>query len=144
MRGEKPNRTFVLYSQMEVKIDMDSMRIYQGLPTAGSTGVRQRTPQAATVGAFADILQQVDNRVTFSKHAAQRMEMRGISCSDQDLARLDTTVDRMAAKGARESLIYLNDTALVVSIPQRTVVTAVDGANAKENIFTNIDSAAIL
>ncbi len=96
------------------------------------------------MGAFADILQQVDNRVTFSKHAAQRMEMRGISFSDQDLARLDTTVDRMAAKGARESLIYLNDTALVVSIPQRTVVTAVDGANAKENIFTNIDSAAIL
>ena len=143
MRGEKPNRTFVLYSQMEVKIDMDSMRIYQGLPTAASPGARS-TPRAATVGAFADILQQVDNRVTFSKHAAQRMEMRGISFSDQDLARLDTTVDRMAAKGARESLIYLNDTALVVSIPQRTVVTAVDGANAKENIFTNIDSAAIL
>lgn len=128
---------------MEVKIDMDSMRIYQGLPTAASPGARS-TPRAATVGAFADILQQVDNRVTFSKHAAQRMEMRGISFSDQDLARLDTTVNRMAAKGARESLIYLNDTALVVSIPQRTVVTAVDGANAKENIFTNIDSAAIL
>ena len=50
----------------------------------------------------------------------------------------------MAEKGAKESVIYMNDTALVVSVANRTVITAMDGSSAKENIFTNIDSAAIL
>ena len=50
----------------------------------------------------------------------------------------------MAQKGAREALIYLNDVALIVSVANRTVITAMDGASAKDNIFTNIDSAAIL
>ena len=41
-------------------------------------------------------------------------------------------------------MILLKETALVVSVKNRTVITAVDEASAKENIFTNIDSAAIL
>ena len=50
-------------------------------------------------------------------------------------------MDRAAQKGARESLVLLDDVALVVSIKNRTVITAVDAANLKENVFTNIDSA---
>ena len=56
----------------------------------------------------------------------------------------DDAVDKMAQKGARESLIYMNDMAFVVSVANRTVITAMDGKSARENIFTNIDSAAIL
>jgi len=33
--------------------------------------------------------------------------------------------------------------ALIVSIKNRTVITAVDGQSLKENVFTNIDSAVI-
>ena len=88
---------------------------------------------AATGASFADILQKAsDNRrVTFSSHALQRMESRNLSFSEKDLQKLDDTVNRMAQKGARESLIYMNDMALVVSVANRTVIT-------------NIDSAAIL
>jgi flagellar operon protein len=50
----------------------------------------------------------------------------------------------MSKKGSKESLIYLDDIAMVVSVENRTVITAMDGSNAKKNIFTNIDSAAIL
>ena len=60
------------------------------------------------------------------------------------LQKLDDAVDKMAQKGARESLIYMNDMAFVVSVANRTVITAMDGKSARENIFTNIDSAAIL
>ena len=42
-----------------------------------------------------------------------------------------------------ESLVYLDGTAFVVSVPKRTVITAMDG-RTKDNIITNIDSAAIL
>ena len=72
------------------------------------------------------------------------MKARGIDLSDEELSKLDDAVSKMASKGARESLIYMNDVALVVSIKNRTVITAMDGMSAKDNIFTNIDSAAIL
>ena len=80
----------------------------------------------------------------FSNHAIQRLNDRNLNFSEEDLAKLDDTVARMAEKGAKESVIYMNDTALVVSVANRTVITAMDGSSAKENIFTNIDSAAIL
>ncbi len=93
---------------------------------------------------FADILAKQQTKVKFSKHANERLRDRRIDLSDQQLAKLDDTVERMAEKGARESLIYMNDMAFLVSVKNRTVITAMDGTSAKENIFTNIDSAAIL
>ena len=38
----------------------------------------------------------------------------------------------------------VDDVALVVSIKNRTVITAVDKDHLKENVFTNIDSAVIV
>ena len=64
--------------------------------------------------------------------------------SATDLKKLDHAVEKIAQKGAKESLIMLNDVALVVSVKNKTVITAMDGASAKDNIFTNIDSAMII
>ena len=83
-------------------------------------------------------------QVSFSRHAVERLESRRLDLSEQDLAKLDDTVEKMAHKGARESLIYLNDIALVVSVANRKVITAMDGSSARENIFTNIDSAVLI
>lgn len=99
---------------------------------------------ALTGASFADILQSASRKVSFSNHALQRLESRQLDLSQDDLQRLDDAVDKMAQKGARESLIYMNDMAFVVSVANRTVITAMDGKSARENIFTNIDSAAIL
>ena len=117
------------------------------LPVDNSSLTQRKTNHntTATTGAsFADIMQKASQRVTFSSHALQRMESRNLNFSEKDLQKLDDTVTKMAQKGARESLIYMNDMALVVSVANRTVITAMDGNSAKENIFTNIDSAAIL
>lgn len=81
--------------------------------------------------------------LTFSGHAARRMEQRGVQLDDARMRRLQTAVERAEAKGSRDSLILLDDLALVVSIKHHTVVTAVDEANQKEHIFTNIDSVVI-
>ncbi|MDD4343286.1 MAG: flagellar biosynthesis protein, partial [Eubacteriales bacterium] len=40
--------------------------------------------------------------------------------------------------------ILMDDLAFVVSIKNRTVITAVDGNSMKDNVFTNIDSAVII
>ncbi len=110
-----------------------------GNPAAGQAKREKKNP-----GDFADVLANVETKVKFSKHAIERLRDRRIDLSDQELAKLDDTVERMEAKGARESLIYMNDLAFLVSVKNRTVITAMDGTSAKENIFTNIDSAAIL
>lgn len=38
----------------------------------------------------------------------------------------------------------MKDMALIVNIPNRTVVTAMDGNAMKDNVFTQIDSAVII
>jgi flagellar operon protein len=52
-------------------------------------------------------------------------------------------VDRAAAKGSRDSLVLLDQTAMVVSVKNRTVITALGRDQARDNVFTNIDSAVI-
>ena len=51
--------------------------------------------------------------------------------------------DRAEQKGSKDSLVLLDDLAFVVSVKNKTVVTAVDSNRAKENVFTNIDSVVI-
>ncbi|TAJ19710.1 MAG: flagellar biosynthesis protein [Dehalococcoidia bacterium] len=79
----------------------------------------------------------------FSKHAQKRLEQRGIDLDGARMARLEQAVGQAAAKGSRDSLILLDEMALVVSVQNRTVVTAMDQQSTKEQVFTNIDSVVI-
>lgn len=80
----------------------------------------------------------------FSAHAMQRLQSRNIHLSNEDVARMNVMADKAAEKGAKQSLFMLRDVAMVVSIKNRTVITAVDGDSMRENVFTNIDSAAVI
>ena len=93
--------------------------------------------------AFDDVLAQKTGKLHFSSHALQRVERRGIGLGDEVLGRLQSGVDRAAAKGSRESVVLVDGTAFVVSIRNRTVITAVDQEHMREHVFTNIDSAVI-
>jgi flagellar operon protein len=81
--------------------------------------------------------------VQFSGHALQRIERRQIDVSPQTLVRLQEGVARAAGKGARESVVLVDGTAFVVSVKNRTVITAVDPGHMRDHVFTNIDSAVI-
>jgi flagellar operon protein len=81
--------------------------------------------------------------VRFSAHAQRRLEARHIDFDDQAAVRLERAVDKAASKGSRESLILMDDLALVVSVKNRLVITAVDAESRKENVFTNIDSVVL-
>jgi flagellar operon protein len=93
---------------------------------------------------FADILAVETGKLTFSQHALQRMQSRKINLSTREVQQLTQAVNQVAQKGAKESLVYLNDKAFVVSVVNKTVITAMDGMSARNNVFTNIDSAVIL
>jgi flagellar operon protein len=80
----------------------------------------------------------------FSAHAMQRLQSRNISLTSDDVSKMNAMADKAAAKGAKNSLFIVRDTAMIVSIKNRTVITAVDSDSMKDNFFTNIDSAAII
>lgn len=102
-------------------------------------------PAAASQPAFNQILEKELTGLKFSQHALQRLQTRNIKLDKADLEKLSSAVDKAAQKGARDSLILMNnDLALVVSVKNRTVITAMDGAGMKDNVFTNIDSAVIV
>ncbi|MBP2633964.1 MAG: flagellar operon protein [Firmicutes bacterium] len=93
---------------------------------------------------FATLLNEEIAGVKFSQHALDRIQSRNLDFSNDDLMKLNDAVEKIAQKGAKESLVYMKDVALVVSITNKTVITAMDGNSAKDNIFTNIDSAVII
>jgi flagellar operon protein len=79
----------------------------------------------------------------FSKHALERVQRRGIALDPTTLGRLREGVGRAAGKGSRDSIVLVDGTAFVVSVNNRTVVTAVGSEHMREHVFTNIDSAVI-
>ena len=80
----------------------------------------------------------------FSAHAEKRLKERKIILSQEDLARIDQAARQAEAKGGRESLIIYGDLALIASLKNKTVVTALDGNSMANHVFTNIDSAVIV
>jgi flagellar operon protein len=120
-----------------------------GVSAPANVGVRTQpvrpsvqTPQGP---AFADVLRDTTGTkpVTFSKHAVQRLERRSLPVDQTVMQRLQDGVDRAAGKGARDAVVLVDDTAFVVSVSNRTVVTAVGRDQMKDHVFTNIDSAVI-
>ena len=139
--------------------------VEQTRPTAGRASARPAPP---TGQPFADVLKDASVEATrqsaraagpkasaqpsaaanseplhFSKHALERAQRRGISLDPQTISRLREGVSRVAGKSARDSLVLVDGTAFVVSVSNRTVITAVGSEHMREHVFTNIDSAVI-
>jgi len=111
----------------------------------GPGATRPASPSRVSDGGpgFGQALEQAGSGVSFSRHAAKRLEQRGLQMDQTRLDRLESAVGRAAEKGSRDSLILLDELALVVSVQHRTVVTAMDETTSKEHVFTNIDSVVI-
>ena len=89
---------------------------------------------------FSNIFQEELDKVKFSNHAMKRLENRQIELSDNEMNKIQEAVQKAELKGAKDSLVMMNNTAFIVNIPNRTVVTALPVGESNENIFTNIDS----
>lgn len=127
----------------------------QHLIAAHRSGVVNRTQQSGQGSApseakknegpaFSQILSsKVNGELKFSAHAATRIKSRNIELTPEVMNKLEKAVSGAASKGSRDSLILMKDLAFIVNVPNRTVITAMDGESMKENVFTNIDSAVI-
>jgi flagellar operon protein len=130
----------------------------QPQPPGVGGGARTNAPAPASGPSFAEVLQSASAGAAapagstapagsaplrFSKHAIERAQRRGIPLDATTLGRLQEGVGRIAGKGSRDSLVLVDGNAFVVSVPNRTVITAVGSEHMREHVFTNIDSAVI-
>ena len=122
----------------------------QALYAAGISKTRTSAPYISQSDnsantSFGDILAAKEmeaSQVKFSKHAALRMNDRGLEISDEQLVRLKSGTDMAADKGINDSLVMIDDLAFIVNVPSRTVITAIE-AGSDTNVFTNINGAVI-
>lgn len=125
----------------------EQFKIPRGLPVQPIQPKRMPDTSRRKSGeaTFAQVLEEKLEQSTlkFSAHARKRLQARKIDFSPQQLQMLEGAVEKARAKGGRETLILFDDLALVVSVANRTVITAIDGESLKQNVFTQIDSAII-
>ena len=110
-------------------------------PAIPATRIGPGQPDKAEGQDFRRIL---DGRLKLSRHVSQRIDQRQLDLGPDRMRALESAVSKAAAKGARESLVLLDNLALLVSVENRIVITAMDKGNMKEGVFTQIDSAIIV
>ena len=95
---------------------------------------------------FENILNEIISKqkedYTVSKHAAERLN--SLNFTDEDMKAIGKGFEMAENKGSKNSLMLYKDVALIASIENKTLITAVDKERAKENVYTNIDSVVIL
>jgi flagellar operon protein len=130
---------------------IDALRRLPPLP--GATGIeapRSPAPGGTAAGKDSGFGRLLDSQLergqslTFSHHAQSRLLSRQIQLTAPQMERLQAGVQQAAQKGAKDSLVMVDNLAFIVSVANRTVVTAVDGAAKNGNVFTQIDSAVIV
>lgn len=121
-----------------------------GPPAKGATAVRKGSPfsevladklatRSETTGAA-----QSSSGVAFSAHARARLKERNVELSPLSLQRLNNGVRLAESKGSENTLVLMDDTAFIVSVRNRKVITAITKDAAVDNVFTKIDSATIV
>ena len=109
-----------------------------------ATNVQQLKLQHSEAGSFGQLLRkeaEQGNGVHFSKHAVQQ---RGIQMTDTLLDSINQAVGKAREKGAKDVVIISSQAAFIVNVTNNTVITSMSGAEMRDNIFTNIDSAVLV
>lgn len=126
---------------------IDELQLLQRVAPLGPGAPKTGSPVRPPLGpSFQEVFRdaQETGPLKLSAHAKERLQSRKIELDGQDWKRINEGVAKAAAKGAKEALIVTEKAALVVAVKNRTVVTAVDPASMRDQVFTNIDSAVLV
>lgn len=127
------------------KSDLEGIKPGSNSETESFKDVLSQSLETQTVAPLAGgPLSTQASGIKFSNHAIERMQTRGINYSPERLQKLDEVVKKAAAKGSKDTLVLMDDSALIVSVKNNTVVTVMDKNNLRENVFTNIDSTVVV
>lgn len=132
---------FLLRSRMNLPVTTGAPAVPVRLQDA-------KTPQAGTASPFRQMLERMagegEEKISFSKHAAGRIEHREIDLSQDGLERLRGGMEIARDKGLQDALILMDGSAFIVSAKNSTVITAMNSQELKNKVITNIDGTVIL
>lgn len=114
---------------------------------ANKPAANVQKPLNQTNSGFGAVLQESINKnesLKFSKHAELRLQSRNINLTQAQKDKMNEAVSRAESKGVKDSLVLMDNLAFVVNVRSKTVITAVNSSELKENVFTNIDGAVIV
>jgi flagellar operon protein len=117
-------------------------QVKPGVNVPNKNGAVTKGNQQIGAASFQNILQQ--RILQFSHHAETRLRQRGIVLRNDQIEKINNAIDKASAKGAKDSLILMQDVAMIVNIKNRTVITAMDSQTLEDHVFTQIDSAVII
>ena len=123
-----------------------SRPVVTGTPSIG--GSTPNTVQEAPKGdSFQTILNSQlaqTQTLSFSRHAVNRIEERGIDLSAENMERLQEGMELAQQKGLDDALIIMDQAAFIVSAKNGTIITALSGNDLKKSVITNINGTVIL
>lgn len=122
----------------------DNMTVGRLFPNAAPPGSLKRPQPIAGSSKGPSFQDMLSDQLTLSHHAEVRLKQRGIELNPEQMKKLEAAIDKAAAKGAKDSLVLMNDMAFIVNVKNRTIVTAMDETAMKDNVFTQIDSAVVI
>jgi len=111
--------------------------IQQGQPLKPVQGTKQ-----AFIQHLHEATQNFELKV--SKHASERLLERNIHITDAEWEKVTEKVAEARSKGIKDSLVLMDQAALIVSAKNAMVITAMDRMEAKDQLFTNIDGTIVL
>ena len=103
-----------------------------------------RTQQTSFASELKTALKPDSEGLMVSKHARQRLEQRGINFSEARWSQIGEKVKEAKTMGVKESLVIVDNAALIVSAQNNIVITAMNRAEATSQIFTNINGTILI
>lgn len=94
---------------------------------------------------FSEVLKETaeeNKSFKISKHARARLDE--VNFNEEDMKLIEKGFKIAADKNSKNTVMFYKDVALIASVENRTLITAVDKNRTNENIFTNIDSVVLL
>lgn len=85
-----------------------------------------------------------NGKLTISKHASDRLRQRGIFINENCWKQIENKVQEAKKMGVNDSLVLLDNAALIVSAKNNKVITAMNRDEAASQIFTNINGTIVL
>ncbi|MGL4818594.1 MAG: TIGR02530 family flagellar biosynthesis protein [Bacilli bacterium] len=108
-------------------------------------GAKARQTQRTETQSFQSLLQQhTASDLKISKHAAQRMQERGIELSADVKLQMVSRLQEAKAKGITDALVVTQNASFIVNVPNNTIVTALGKDESQGHIFTNINGTLLL
>lgn len=92
---------------------------------------------------FNQALKPVSPQLRISAHAQKRLDERNIAMNASLENSLNSALNELSAKGARDSLVITGEGAFLVNVPNRTMITAMGLDEMRDGIVTNIDSVSM-